>query len=63
MVENIPQPEIISRDDILDNLSQLYVEQEEYDAKQVRCSKDGENACHSSKCQRDISLMGKEVRR
>ena len=62
-VENILQPEIIPRDDILDDLSQLYAEQEEYDAEQVRCSKDGENACRSSKRQRDISLMGKEVRR
>ena len=34
-VENIPQPELIPRDDILDDLSQLYAEQEEYDAKQI----------------------------
>ena len=34
-VEKISQPEIIQRDDILDNLSQLYVEQEEHDAEQV----------------------------
>ena len=62
-VENIPQPEIIQRDDILDNLSQLYAEQEEHDAKQVRHNKEGKNICHSSKHQQDISLMGKEVRR
>ena len=60
-VENIPQPEVIPRDDILDDLSQLYAEQEEYDTEQVRRSKDGENAHCSSKRQRDISLMGKEV--
>ena len=60
-VENIPQPELIPRDDILDNLSQLYAEQEEYDAEQIRRNKDGENARRSSKCQRDILLMGKEV--
>ena len=59
-VENVPQPEVIPRDDILDDLSQLYAEQEEYDAEQVRCSKDGENARHSSKRQRDISLMEKK---
>ena len=34
-VENIPQPELIPRDDILDDLSQLYVEQEEYDTEQI----------------------------
>ena len=34
-VENIPQPELIPRDDILDDLSQLYAEQEEYDAEQI----------------------------
>ena len=34
-VENIPQPEIIPLDNILDDLSQLYVEQEEHDAEQV----------------------------
>ena len=62
-VEKIPQPEIIQRDDILDDLSQLYAEQEEHDAEQVRCSKEGENIYRSSKRQRDISLMGKEVRR
>ena len=62
-VENIPQPEVIPRDDILDNLLQLYAEQEEYDTEQIRRNKDGENARRSSKRQRDISLMGKEVRR
>ena len=60
-VENIPQPELILRDDILDDLLQLYAEQEEYDAEQIRCNKDGENVRRSSKRQRDISLMGKEV--
>ena len=59
-VENIPQPELIPRDDILDDLSQLYVKQEEYDAEQIRHNKDGENAHRSSKRQRDTSLMGKE---
>ena len=34
-VENIPQPELIPRDDILDDLSQLYAEQEEYNAEQI----------------------------
>ena len=34
-VENIPQPELIPRDDILDDLSQLYAKQEEYDAEQI----------------------------
>ena len=34
-VENIPQPELIPRDDILDDLSQLYAEQEEYDTEQI----------------------------
>ena len=51
VVENILQPEIIPRDDILDDLSQLYAEQEEYDAEQVRHSKDGENTHCSSKHQ------------
>ena len=45
------------------NKSQLYAEQEEYDAEQIRHNKDGENAHHSSKRQQDISLMGKEVHR
>ena len=35
VVENIPQPELIPRDDILDDLSQLYAEQEDYDAEQI----------------------------
>ena len=39
-VEKIPQPEIIQRDDILDDLSQLYAEQEEHDAEQVQCNKE-----------------------
>ena len=34
-VENIPQPEIIQRGDILDDLLKLYVEQEEHEAEQV----------------------------
>ena len=34
-VESIPQPELIPRDDILDDLSQLYAEQEEYDAEKI----------------------------
>ena len=62
-IENILQPEIIQRDDILDDLSQLYAEQEEHDAEQVRRSKEGKNIHRSSKHQRDILLMGKEVRR
>ena len=41
----------IPRDDILDDLSQLYAEQEEYDAEQIRRNKDGENARRSSKRQ------------
>ena len=63
VVEKIPQPEIIQRDDVLDDLLQLYVEQEEHDTEQVRCNKEGENIRRSSKCQRDILLMGKEVHR
>ena len=63
VVEKIPQPEITQRDDILDDLSQFYVEQEEHDAEQIRRSKEGKNICRSSKCQGDISLMGKEVHR
>ena len=39
-VENIPQPEIIQRDDIRDDLSELYAEQEEHDAEQVQCNKE-----------------------
>ena len=35
VVEKIPQPESIQRDNILDDLSQLYAEQEEHDAEQV----------------------------
>ena len=62
-VENIPQAEIIQRDDILDDLSQLYAEQEEHDAEQVQHSKEGKNICRPSKGQQDISLMEKEVRR
>ena len=34
-VENIPQPEFIPRDDILDDLLQLYAEQEEYDTEKI----------------------------
>ena len=34
-VENIPQPELILRDDILDDLLQLYAEQEEYDTEKI----------------------------
>ena len=44
VVEKIPQPEIIQRNDIQDNLSQLYAEQEEHDVEQIRHNKDGENA-------------------
>ena len=62
-VEKVPLPEITQRDDILEDLSQLYVEQQEHDAEQVRRGKEGENTCCSSKHQRDILLMGKEVRR
>ena len=62
-VEKVPQPEITQKDDLLEDLSQLYAEQEEHDAKQVRCDKEGENIRRSSKCQQDISLMGKEVHR
>ena len=35
VVENIPQPEVIPRDNILNDLSQLYVEQEEHDTEPV----------------------------
>ena len=34
-VEKISQLEIIQRDDVLDDLLQLYAEQEEHDTKQV----------------------------
>ena len=61
--EAVEKPEIIQRDDILNNLSQLYAEQEEHYAEQVRRSKEGGNIRCSSKRQRDILLMGKEVRR
>ena len=62
-VEKVSQPEITQKDNILKDLSQLYAEQEEHDAEQIRCNKEGKNTCHSSKHQRDISLMGKEVHR
>ena len=62
-VEEVLQPKITQRDDILEDLSQLYVEQEEHDTEQVQCNKEGENTRHSSKRQRNISLMGKEVLR
>jgi hypothetical protein len=60
-VEKVLQLEITQRDDILEDLSQLYMEQEEHDAEQVQHNKEGENIRHSSKRQRDILLMGKEV--
>ena len=34
-VEKVPLPEITQRDDILEDLLQLYVDQEEHDTKQV----------------------------
>jgi hypothetical protein len=34
-VEKVPQPDITQRDDILEDLSQLYAEQEEHDAEQI----------------------------
>ena len=60
-VEKVLQLEITQRDDILEDLSQLYMEQEEHDAEQVRHNKEGENIRCSSKHQRDILLIGKEV--
>ena len=60
-VEKVPQPEITQRDDILENLSQLYAEQEEHDAEQFQRNKEGKNIHLSSKHQQDILLMGKEV--
>ena len=63
VVEKIPQPEIIQRNDIQDNLSQLYAEQEEHDVEQIRHNKESENTRSSSKRQQDILLMGKEVHR
>ena len=59
MVEKVPQPDITQKDDILEDLSQLYVEQEEHDTEQVQCNKEGKNIHHSSKHQWDTSLMGK----
>jgi hypothetical protein len=63
VVEKVSQPEITLKDDILEDLSQLYAEQVEHDAKQVQHDKEGKNILCSSKFQRDISLMGKEVHR
>ena len=62
-VEKVPQPEITQKDDILEDLSQLYAEQVEHDTKQVQCGKEGKEIRRFSKCQQDILLMGKEVRR
>ena len=63
VVEKVPQPEITQKDDILEDLSQLYVEQVEHDTEQVQCGKEGKEIHCSSKCQQDILLMGKEVHR
>ena len=60
-VEKVLQPEITQKDNILEDLSQLYVEQVEHDAEQVQRGKEGEEICCSSKCQRAISLMEKGV--
>ena len=50
-VEKVPQPEITQRHDILEDLLQLYAEQEEHDAEQVQCNNQGENICCSTKHQ------------
>ena len=51
VVEKVPQPEITQKDNILEDLSQLYAEQEEHDTEQVRCDKEEENIRCSSKHQ------------
>jgi hypothetical protein len=43
-VENVLQTEINQKDDILEDLSQLYVEQVEHDTKQVQHGKEGVRA-------------------
>ena len=63
VVEKVLQPEITQKDDILEDLSQLYAEQVEHDTEQVQCGKEGKEIRRSSKCQQDILLMGKEVHR
>ena len=51
VVEKLPQPEITQMDNILEDLLQLYVEQEEHDAEQVQHSKKSKNIHYSSKHQ------------
>ena len=51
VVEKVPQPEITQRDDILEDLLQLYAEQEQHDAEQVQCNNQCKNMHRSAKHQ------------
>ena len=60
-VENVPKTEITQKDDILEDLSQLYAEQVEHNTEQIWCDKEGDIICRSFKGLQDVSLTGKEV--
>ena len=48
VVEKVPQPEITQKDNILEDLSQLYAEQVEHDTEQVQHGKEGKDIHRSS---------------
>ena len=49
VVETVLHTEVTQKDDILEDLSQLYAEQVEYDTEKVWCEKEGNIAHCSSK--------------
>ena len=55
VVENVPQTEITQKDDILEDLSQLYAKQVEHNTKQVQHEKEDNVAHCSSKCLRYLT--------
>ena len=61
MVGTVLCAEITQKDDIFEDLSQLYPEQVEYDTELSQCENKGDIAHHSSKCLQEVLLTGKEV--